>query len=361
MTATAYAPTARQLPVWLAMSLVIHAVALLGADALIAARPVANPRVLKTRVTFAGTAVTPQPEQQVTPETPAVATPAPEPTRYSHPARRAGHVTQTFAMGATPRPQTPPSQAVDESANTGPQPAQRSTASGPEPGRPGAAYADSLAVGGTQLLTTGGGGPVGFQAPAGGSASAGGLAPSGVVGGGAIAGDGGPGSAASFGSPGPGGSTGGDVRAAGSSPGPGSPSPGSRSAPQVRPTPKPDPPPPAPEPKPEPEPEPEPEPKPEPSQADLSRFRSMVQSRIIGARRYPSSARDSGQHGTVRVSFRVAPGGQPSGISVASSSGYQSLDAAARRAVSAAGPYRPFPKHMSNSIRVTATVVFRLN
>ncbi len=50
-----------------------------------------------------------------------------------------------------------------------------------------------------------------------------------------------------------------------------------------------------------------------------------------------------------------------SGISVASSSGYQSLDTAARRAVSAAGPYRPFPKHMSSSIRVTATVIFRLN
>jgi protein TonB len=134
----------------------------------------------------------------------------------------------------------------------------------------------------------------------------------------------------------------------GSGPGPSSSpgGPGSRPAPQVRPATTPDPPPP---------------PKPKRSQADLSRFRSMVQARITGARRYPSSARDADQHGTVRVSFRVSPGGQPSGISVASSSGYQSLDAAARRAVSAAGPYRPFPKHMSSSIRVTATVIFRLN
>jgi len=106
---------------------------------------------------------------------------------------------------------------------------------------------------------------------------------------------------------------------------------------------------------------PDPPPEPRPSQADLSAFRSMVQSRISSARRYPQSARDAGQEGTVRVSFSVSPSGQPSGISVASSSGYQSLDAAARRAVSAAAPYRPFPKHMDSSIRVTATVIFRLN
>jgi TonB family protein len=314
MTATAYPPAARLLPVWLGVSLAIHAVALLGADALIAAGPQPSPALQKTRVVFAGRAVTPLPPQpeQVAPEIPAVATPAPQRTRYSRPARRAGHDARTSARGATPRPQTPPSQ---------------------------------TAGGGSQLLTTGGGGPVGFQVASGGGGSRGGVVGGGVPGGTGLSSGGGASVSAGGGARGTGpGGTG----EGGSGPGPSSSpgGPGSRPAPQVRPAPTPDPPPP---------------PKPKRSQADLSRFRSMVQARITGARRYPSSARDADQHGTVRVSFRVSPGGQPSGISVASSSGYQSLDAAARRAVSAAGPYRPFPKHMSSSIRVTATVIFRLN
>ncbi len=342
MTATAQPPAARLLPVWLGVSLAIHAVALLGADALIAAGPQPSPALQKTRVMFAGTVVTPPPPQpeQVAPQTPAVATPAPQRTRYSRPAHRAGHDARTSARGATPRPQTPPSQTVGGSANRAPQPARQHSASAPAPGRAGAAYADPPAGGGSQLLTTGGGGPVGFQVASGGGGSRGGGVGGGVPGGTGLSSGGGASVSAGGGARGTG--PGGSGPGPSSSPG----GPGSRPAPQVRPATTPDPPPP---------------PKPKRSQADLSRFRSMVQARITGARRYPSSARDADQHGTVRVSFHVSPGGQPSGISVASSSGYQSLDAAARRAVSAAGPYRPFPKHMSSSIRVTATVIFRLN
>ncbi len=58
MTATAQSHSTRLLPVWLGMSLAIHAVALLGADALIAAQPTPSPLLHKTRVTFAGTVVT---------------------------------------------------------------------------------------------------------------------------------------------------------------------------------------------------------------------------------------------------------------------------------------------------------------
>lgn len=349
MTATTYQPTMRLLPVWLSVSLAIHVVALLSADAFLAAHPRTLSHLRKTRVTFAGTVVTPPPPQpeQVTPDMPAVSPAAPQRTRHSRPAHHAGHDARTSARGATPRPRTSsPSQTVGGSANRASETVLQSSS--------GTVYADPLAGGGSQLLTTGSGNPVGFQV-----ASAEGGPSGGVVGGGVPGGTGRSSvgaiiSSASEGArdTGPGGGTGEHARDTASSAGPGGP--GSRPAPQIRPAPTPDPPPP-------PAPKPDPPPPPKPSRADLSRFRSMVQARINGARRYPASARDADQHGTVRVSFRVSPGGQPSGISVASSSGYQSLDAAARRAVSAAGPYRPFPKHMSSSIRVTATVVFRLN
>ena len=92
MTATAHPPSARLLPVWLGVSLAIHAVALLGADALLAAQPHARPALQKTRVTFAGTVMTtppPQPEQ-VTPEAPVIATPRTSATDISAGTSRPG-------------------------------------------------------------------------------------------------------------------------------------------------------------------------------------------------------------------------------------------------------------------------------
>jgi len=87
----------------------------------------------------------------------------------------------------------------------------------------------------------------------------------------------------------------------------------------------------------------------------------MVQSRVASAKTYPAEARSSGQSGSVKVSFSVGSSGAPSGVSVASSSGFSSLDSAAVRAVKSAAPFLPFPKHAKGNIRVNVTVNFRLN
>ncbi len=397
MTSLLRTPHERLLPAWLGVSLVVHAVVLTGGSALVntGSTPAATPQV--TRVLLSGRIMQPVatlPKAPAPTETTETVPPTPQTTsparrahsiRPSRPAQRAARDTRSSASGATPSSAQPPAQAVGGFADAAPEPEETHSASAPEMGRPGAAWAGPLAGGGAQVLTTEGGGPVSFQvasAPGGGGGGPGiGGSGSGLGVGGSSGGVGGGGTPGGTGlsSGGAGGGTSGHVDPLGTVGGggrPGStsgaptppaatatgarpgPSPAERATPASRPAPAPEL---VEEPKPEPAPTPAPKPDPGPSQADLSRFRSMVQSRINGAKRYPSSARDAGQHGTVRVSFRVSSGGQPSGISVSSSSGYQSLDAAAKRAVSSAAPYRPFPKGMTSSIRVTATVVFRLN
>lgn len=376
-------PHERMLPAWLGVSLAMHVVVLAGGGAILADRAQQRPERPATRVVLEGRIIESLPEPP-TETMPAMAETLASPiSPHSAPAhRRTIRDARTSAMGPTPGPATPPSQAVGGFADGNPAPAQRHSASAPRMGGAGAAVAGPPAGGGAEALTSEGG-PVGFEiasARGGGGTGAGyGGSGSGLGVGGSSGGVGGSGTPGGSGlsSGGVGGGASGQIDPGGVVGGGGTPGPatggastgaaaqggGGKSAPSHSPSA----PAPraaatrAPTPAPAPEAEPEPEPEPEPSAADLSAFRSMVQSRISGAKRYPSSARDAGQEGTVKVSFSVSPSGQPSGISVSSSSGYQSLDAAAQRAVSAAAPYRPFPRYLHSSIRVTATVIFRLN
>ena len=395
MKAPIRTPFDRLLPAWLGVSLMVHATVLVGAGAVVAGRPAPEPTPPATRVLLAGRIVVPPaPAQPDVPPARPIATA--QPRHATRPAsiwrrltgrraagddtfrraRGAAHDAQTSATGESPTPDKPPAEAVGGFADASPRPGERHSASAPALAATGTAHAGPLAGGGAQALTAPATGPVSFavaQAPgSGGSGPGYGGSGSGLGAGGSAGGVGGGGTpgGSSLSSAGlgggtsgqiaPGGTVGGGGRTGAGSPGASGDDGGARSGPEhggsAPPTPAPhhDP-----EPKPETKPEPAPEPK--PSQADLSSFRSMVQSRINGAKRYPSSARESGQEGTVRVSFSISPSGQPSGIGVASSSGYQALDAEATRAVSRSAPFRPFPQHMNSSIRVTATVIFRLN
>ena len=386
-------PFGRAMPAWLAVSLLVHAAVFAGA-ALLPEEPESPARPMQ--VVVAGTVAPPQPVADASsPDTPPPKIdsprmsepppPRPRRARAERPTRRPQRTRTTEpdraeAPAAAPETAQPTDEPMGGDRLAAMQPG--TSASAPRMGRPGEAFDGPLAGGGAKPLTRGAHAPAGFAVTAPGSA--GGVGPglggsgsglgaggsAGGIGGGGTPGGSGPGSG------GEGGSSEGYVASrgtVGSGPGMGSGTsappvrsvpPATRPAPQPQPEPKPEPEPaPQPEPQREPPPAPEPQPKPEPpgpSQADLSRFRSLVQSRINGAKRYPSSARQQGQEGTVRVSFSVAPSGRPTGISLAGSSGCQALDAAARRAVGRAAPYRPFPKGMTSSIHVTATVVFRL-
>lgn len=376
------APFERILPAWLAVSVVVHAGAF-AAAALLPDRAPEVPRPLRWVV--AGT-IAPPPPPQATTAQPAPRIEAPDVSAEPTPPRR--QIARTDRIATRRERTVAPREAREPVRRTEPQEPsggdrraalpEGTSASAPKTGRPGAAFDGPLAGGGAQPLTGTGGGPVGFAVTApprvggsgpglGGSGSglgAGGSA--GGIGGGGTPGGEGPGSG------GTGGSGSGYLAArgtVGAGPGAGAgTAPPARSAPAAHREPAPPPAPtarpqpaPAPQPTVKPEPAPEPPTPPRATAADLSRFRSLVQSRIQSARRYPSSARDQGQEGTVRVSFSISPSGSPSGISVASSSGIAALDNEAVRAVGRAAPFRPFPEGMDSSIQVTATVTFRLN
>lgn len=385
MNGTSRSPHDRWLPAWLGMSLALHLAVLGGGGALVDGR---RPQVVEapaTQVLVAGRIVPPDHEPNM--HTTAGRTELASAARHDFPqhraAQRVARPVARSAMGVTPSPHTPPARAVggfaDWSSSTGP----RQSAAAPRLGQVGAPWAGPLAGGGAEALSAQGA-PVSFQVAE--AFEGGGIGPgyggagSGLGVGGASSGVGGGGASGGHGlsSGGTGGSTTGEIRPTGLVGGGGTPGMGagsgggSASAPsgtgaKSQPTHTTSASAPAPlrshEPAPAPvtREEPQPEPEPQPSAADLSAFRAMVQSRISAAKRYPPTARDAGEEGTVKVGFSVSPSGQPSGISVVSSSGYQALDVAAQRAVAAAAPYLPFPRHVRSSIRVTATVIFRLN
>ncbi|MGD9496073.1 MAG: energy transducer TonB [Armatimonadota bacterium] len=382
-------PFERMLPAWLAVSVLVHAAAFSAAALL--PRADSGPPAGTMRWVVVGTVAPsappePAPGQGVTPP-PAIEAPrmSPAPTATAPsaaPERRSSASRRAAAHAEASRGAEPSRGASDAEAASGDRLASLppgSSASAPAMGRPGAAVDGPLAGGGARELTAMGGGPVSFAvtAPAAGGGSGPGLggSGSGLGAGGSGTGIGGAGTpgGAGIGAGGEGGSGTGRIASRGSvgsgpgaGAGAGSPlpaAPGPLRQPAARPARKraPQPPPAATESEAQPDPVAGPEPPPQPSQADLSRFRSMVQSRIQSARRYPSSARQQGQEGTVRVSFSVGPSGNPSGLSVVASSGYQALDNEALRAVSRAAPFRPFPAGLNRPIRVTATVTFRLN
>lgn len=389
------APFERLLPAWLVLSVVVHAAAFSTA-ALLPRKPRSEHRPI--RWVIAGTVTPPQPSAQVTQEPeaaparrievpPTTNDSPPRPRRLVRTERRPRRAATPYVPDTTIRRSSPEAQPqsvsseVQNSERTA-VPSSPASASAPVLGRAGAAFDGALAGGGAAPIARALPGPATFAvttpAPVAGSGPGLGGSGSGLGVGGTAAGVGGGGAPGADGI-----GTGGDGRSdsgylvSGGGPGHGpgvgastvpplraAPAPHTRPEPEAQSQPAPvSRPEPKPQPQPEPEPEADPEPPspPKPSQADLSRFRAMVQSRIQAARRYPSSARQQGQEGTVRVRFSVSPSGSPGGIFVISSSGFPALDNEAVRAVRRAAPFRPFPPGLNSSISVTATVTFRLN
>lgn len=92
----------------------------------------------------------------------------------------------------------------------------------------------------------------------------------------------------------------------------------------------------------------------------LMRFRGMVADRIDSVKAYPMEARRERQAGKVVISFVISPSGSAGCVNVVQSSGFSSLDGAARDAVQAGAPYLPYPEGLEKPISIKMTVNFRL-
>ncbi len=362
------------MPVWVALSVLLHAVVVVAASGAISPRVYGRANAQPMRVIVAGQvkAARATPPAEGNPARTTIKRPRPVSKEREQPAaaerKPIKHVREpAAAQSENLEPQTvegwpsvgKPMQEIE------PSPIRQA------PGRwitgPGADNGEPAAGGGSQILARAMGSAGGFSVaipPAGGGRGIG------VGGSGSGLGVGGSGSGVSMGKSAPGKDTvvpaargagrggfagggaasGGGASTGSKQAGPATPKESAPSGPQ-----------PPDEPGPEPKRQIKPEPAPKLSKADLSAFSAMVQRRIAGAKRYPSEARQRGIEGTVKVSFRVSPAGRPTDVRVILSSGHRLLDTAALRAVRRAVPFLPFPKGVNKSIKVTAKVVFRLD
>jgi TonB family protein len=86
-----------------------------------------------------------------------------------------------------------------------------------------------------------------------------------------------------------------------------------------------------------------------------------IQQRIKRNQRYPKFARERGVEGATTIRFTLRRDGSVADVGVATSSGHTRLDSAARRSVSEAAPFPPFPAgEHGESMNLTVTIIFEL-
>ncbi|MFA6449789.1 MAG: TonB family protein [bacterium] len=103
-----------------------------------------------------------------------------------------------------------------------------------------------------------------------------------------------------------------------------------------------------------------------PANVDLNAVRMAyaraVRERIESLKEYPQGARRRGQEGVASVQFTLNRNGSVSGVSIAKTSGYDSLDNAALDAVRKAAPFQPIPKELDrDEFALRVSIVFKLN
>ncbi len=94
----------------------------------------------------------------------------------------------------------------------------------------------------------------------------------------------------------------------------------------------------------------------------LAEYRAQVLAAVSAHKVYPAIARRLGREGSVRVRFRVVKDGLVSSVEVTESSGYSSLDDAARSAVEDASPVPAIPEELGEeSLVMSLLIVFSLD
>ena len=77
--------------------------------------------------------------------------------------------------------------------------------------------------------------------------------------------------------------------------------------------------------------------------------------------KYPETARKDGIQGDLVIKFSIAKSGRVENVELIKSSGYQQLDAAAKKALMDASPFNPLPGDWNkDSFVITGTFVYRL-
>lgn len=91
-------------------------------------------------------------------------------------------------------------------------------------------------------------------------------------------------------------------------------------------------------------------------------FMSMVRDKIEKSKFYPEYAKKRGYEGSVGITFKIAPGGDASGVEVSAPAAVDLLNKAAEKAVQNAAPFAfPRPRGFENKeIKVKVDIVFRL-
>jgi len=94
---------------------------------------------------------------------------------------------------------------------------------------------------------------------------------------------------------------------------------------------------------------------------ELKEFQRRIKEKIERVKSYPFLARKNQYEGTAYCAFTLLRNGGVKDIRIVERSGYPVLDEAARKAISEAAPYPPFPICIEHpSIEVKVPIVFRL-
>jgi protein TonB len=96
--------------------------------------------------------------------------------------------------------------------------------------------------------------------------------------------------------------------------------------------------------------------------APLDRYVSVVQKRIVENLTYPSSAKEAGFQGTVKLSLLLSYRGELLEAKVKESSGYNILDENALKVAKEISSYPPFPPSIeAKEILVDVPIAYRLD
>jgi periplasmic protein TonB len=90
-------------------------------------------------------------------------------------------------------------------------------------------------------------------------------------------------------------------------------------------------------------------------------YAKRISAKIDSVKEYPQGARRRGHEGKAYVLFTVNREGGVSSVSVAKSSGYDTLDAAAQDAVRRAAPFQPLPRELGDAFTLRVPIVFQLS
>jgi protein TonB len=95
---------------------------------------------------------------------------------------------------------------------------------------------------------------------------------------------------------------------------------------------------------------------------NMMEYSNIVQRRILESLRYPSSAKEAGFQGTVKLNLHISYVGDLLDASVKDSSGYKVLDDNALKAAREVGTFPPFPSSIDlKDIWIEVPIIYKVD